>query len=233
MISGHWYDAPGQIDVSESFAAATGRTVGDRATLLVNGKPVTVRIAGEVFIPAVPILLTSWQTLGGTAAGLAASSYEIDLKSGTSVAGYTGALQRALGPGVGIGSGGAPSFAAQVDTDLFRWLALLVGALACLGVLNAALMAARERVHDLGVFKAVGMTPPSPARSARPLGRRSAGPPPSCTPNSGPGRRKIHAPRKKRRQKRTLFFRLARIFRQNWVRPARVRLGGLLAGSLC
>jgi len=31
--------------------------------------------------------------------------------------------------------------------------------LAGLGGLNAALMATRERVHDLGVFKAVGMTP--------------------------------------------------------------------------
>lgn len=31
--------------------------------------------------------------------------------------------------------------------------------LAGLGVLNSVLMATRERVHDLGVFKAVGMTP--------------------------------------------------------------------------
>ena len=36
---------------------------------------------------------------------------------------------------------------------------MLVGVLAGLGVLNAALMATRERVHDLGVFKAVGMSP--------------------------------------------------------------------------
>jgi len=36
---------------------------------------------------------------------------------------------------------------------------VLVGVLAALGVLNAAVMATRERVHDLGVFKAVGMTP--------------------------------------------------------------------------
>ncbi|HXL92380.1 MAG TPA: FtsX-like permease family protein [Streptosporangiaceae bacterium] len=42
---------------------------------------------------------------------------------------------------------------------LFLWLAVLVGVLAALGVLNAAVMATRERVHDLGVFKAVGMTP--------------------------------------------------------------------------
>jgi putative ABC transport system permease protein len=31
--------------------------------------------------------------------------------------------------------------------------------LAGLGVLNSVLLAARERVHDLGVFQAVGMTP--------------------------------------------------------------------------
>ena len=31
--------------------------------------------------------------------------------------------------------------------------------LAALGVLNSVLMATRERVHDLGVYKAVGMTP--------------------------------------------------------------------------
>jgi putative ABC transport system permease protein len=42
---------------------------------------------------------------------------------------------------------------------LFEWLTILVAVLAGLGVLNAALMATRERVHDLGVFKAVGMTP--------------------------------------------------------------------------
>jgi putative ABC transport system permease protein len=38
-------------------------------------------------------------------------------------------------------------------------MAVLVAMLAGLGVLNAVLMATRERVHDLGVFKAVGMTP--------------------------------------------------------------------------
>jgi len=36
---------------------------------------------------------------------------------------------------------------------------VLVAVLAALGVLNSVLMATRERVHDLGVCKAVGMTP--------------------------------------------------------------------------
>jgi putative ABC transport system permease protein len=46
-----------------------------------------------------------------------------------------------------------------VDTSLIRLLTILVAVLAGLGVLNAVLMATRERVHDLGIYKAVGMTP--------------------------------------------------------------------------
>jgi putative ABC transport system permease protein len=81
------------------------------------------------------------------------------LTPGTSILRYTNALQRALAPNIVVGTEGAASIAGFVDTSLFAWLTVLVAALAALGVLNAALMATRERVHDLGVFKAVGMTP--------------------------------------------------------------------------
>jgi putative ABC transport system permease protein len=51
------------------------------------------------------------------------------------------------------------SGAVSIDTSLFSLLAILVAVLAGLGVLFSVLMATRERVHELGVFKAVGMTP--------------------------------------------------------------------------
>jgi ABC-type transport system, involved in lipoprotein release, permease component len=38
-------------------------------------------------------------------------------------------------------------------------LALMVAVAAGLGVLNTVLMTTRDRVHDLGVFKALGMRP--------------------------------------------------------------------------
>ena len=38
-------------------------------------------------------------------------------------------------------------------------MTLLLAAVAGLGVLNTVVLQTRERVHDLGVFKAVGMTP--------------------------------------------------------------------------
>ena len=38
-------------------------------------------------------------------------------------------------------------------------MVLLLAIVAALGVVNTVLLQVRERVHDLGVFKAVGMTP--------------------------------------------------------------------------
>ncbi len=161
LVGGRWYNDPGQIDVSTGFTAATGLTIGDHVTLTVDGKPVTVRIAGEVFVPTeVPAMWVSWQTLGGAAGRLTASHYDIALAPGTSTQAYTGALQRTLGPGIAVSAPAGIDTFAGLDLPLFRWLTALVAALAALGVLNAALMATRERVHDLGVFKAVGMTPP-------------------------------------------------------------------------
>jgi len=160
LITGRWYHGPHEVDASEGFLAATGQAVGNSITVTVNGKPVTVRIAGEVFTPGGgPVLFTSWQALGGAAAGLAASHYDIALKPGTSAGSYISALTRALGPGYIAYTPAGPSIAAEIDTSFFHLLALLVAALAGLGVLNSVLMATRERVHDLGVFKAVGMTP--------------------------------------------------------------------------
>jgi putative ABC transport system permease protein len=157
---GRWYNQPGQIDVSTGFTADTGLTPGDRVTLTVNGKPVTVRIAGVVFVPTeVPTMWVSWQTLGGAAAGLTANQYDIALTPGTSTQAYTGALQRTLGPDIGVSAPAGIDTFAPLDLPLFQWLTALIAVLAGLGVLNAALMATRERIHDLGVFKAVGMTP--------------------------------------------------------------------------
>jgi len=46
-----------------------------------------------------------------------------------------------------------------VIIGLVATLTLLLTAVAGLGVLNTVVLQTRERVHDLGVFKAIGMTP--------------------------------------------------------------------------
>jgi putative ABC transport system permease protein len=160
MVSGRWYNGPGEVDVNTAFLTQTGLKVGGTVTLTVNGKLVTARIAGQVFVPNEPYVFTSWHTLGGTAAGLSAAQYDIGLRPGISPHAYTAALGRKLGRGFTValpqGGGGISS---RADTSLIRLLTVMITVLAGLGVLNSVLMVTRERVHDLGVFKAVGMTP--------------------------------------------------------------------------
>jgi len=47
----------------------------------------------------------------------------------------------------------------QIILGLIGTLTLLLAIVAGLGVLNTVVLHTRERVHDLGVFKATGMTP--------------------------------------------------------------------------
>jgi putative ABC transport system permease protein len=161
MISGHWYQGTGQVDVNSDFLTVSGLRVGDTFRMSVHGRPVAARIVGEVYLPEqTPQLFTNWQTLGGAAAGLAVGQYDVGLKPGTSAQAYAAALGKTLGPSYFVSTprAGAPLYD-LIDTSYIRLLTLMMAVLAGLGVLNSVLMVTRERVHDLGVFKAVGMTP--------------------------------------------------------------------------
>jgi putative ABC transport system permease protein len=135
--------------------------------MTVGGKTFSARIVGKVYAPPRALwgtLFTSWQTLSG-ARGLSVDFYEVGLAPGTSQQGYQAALSRTLGPSFlvtafSFGVNGEIGTYAAVDTSLIRLLTILVAVLAGLGVLSCVLMLARERVHDLGIFKAIGMTPP-------------------------------------------------------------------------
>ncbi len=167
IISGTWYNRPGQVVVNIAYPGTAGLAVGQVIRMTLGGKTVAAQISGEVYAPVLPLageLLTSRQTLGSTAVGQAVNVYEVAVKSDTDQQEYQAALSRALGPGfnvtvIGTGPNNGVGYFALVDTSLIRLLTILVAVLAGLGVLNSVLMLTRERVHDLGVFKAVGMTP--------------------------------------------------------------------------
>jgi putative ABC transport system permease protein len=160
LVSGRWYLRPGEVDVNSAFLTQSGLAVGDRITLHLGGRAAPARIVGQVFALGGAGVLTSWSTLGGAAAGLAPAQYDIGLRPGTSPQAYAAALSRALGRSVFVGlpQPGAPGFG-LVNTSYIRLLTILMAVLAGLGVLNSVLLVTQEQVHDLGVFKAVGMTP--------------------------------------------------------------------------
>jgi putative ABC transport system permease protein len=161
LIAGHWYDAPGEVDVNTSFLDASGLAVGDRTTVDTGTAEVTVRIVGEVFAPSrQPRLYGSTQTLPGIASIANFWQVDVGLRPGTNPTSYIQALNSKLGANSPFGA--MPPSGGQfyvIASALIGFLALMVAIAAGLGVLNTVLMTTRDRVHDLGVFKALGMRP--------------------------------------------------------------------------
>jgi putative ABC transport system permease protein len=162
VIAGRWYDAPGELDVNTAFLNQSGLAVGDTATVNTGTSQVTARIVGEVFQPSnEPRVYGSAQTLPGLATRQNLLWYDVGLRPGAGTASYVQAVNAALGAkspwqASTIEAGG--KFYA-IASGLVALLALMVAAAAGLGVLNTVLMTTRDRVHDLGIFKALGMRP--------------------------------------------------------------------------
>jgi putative ABC transport system permease protein len=84
----------------------------------------------------------------------------VALKPGTNAQAYANAVRAALGQDhADVSVNGSDSTQFYAIIGLIATLTLLLVAVAGLGVLNTVVLQTRERVHDLGVFKAVGMTP--------------------------------------------------------------------------
>jgi putative ABC transport system permease protein len=161
MISGRWYQGNGEADVNTAFLTSTNTKIGDSYQLASGGRHITITITGEVFDPhgGTPQVYASLSTLAPLDPGLTVGQYDVALTPGTAAQPYANALTKALGSqySVSTNSNSSVTFAAIVG--LIATLTLLLAAVAGLGVLNTVVLQTRERVHDLGVFKAIGMTP--------------------------------------------------------------------------
>ncbi len=162
LISGHWYTGPGQAVVSTGFLNLTGKKIGDDVTIVLGSTPIRVRIVGEDFDSegrGVSVI-TDTRTLAPAGPALTApDQYDIGLRPGVSVDSYTQSLGHRLGSAYGVSLNTRNSVVVNLMLGLIGTLTVLLALVAGLGVLNTIVLHTRERVHDLGVFKAVGMTP--------------------------------------------------------------------------
>jgi putative ABC transport system permease protein len=168
MIKGSWYAGPGSVDVNTTFLTDTGTSVGSTVTLTSGGRSETMRIAGEAFANDTndPDVFMSGSDLARIDPGQAPTQYYAGVKPGTGPQAVANALDATLDP-----SGPVPGAVAGIQVTpndnaeliavitLIALLTILLIVVAGLGVLNTVVLQLRERVHDLGVFKSVGMTP--------------------------------------------------------------------------
>jgi putative ABC transport system permease protein len=163
MVSGTWLTGPGQIVVSTPFLTAAGKQVGDSVVLNDNGVDITVTIVGEVFNTDSDGMqvLTDIATLRAAEPELAPSTYYVTVRPGTAAGAYARALTAALDPVGAVADplNHDPDEMVIIINSLTGLLSLMLMVVAGLGVMNTVVLETRERVHDLGVHKALGMTP--------------------------------------------------------------------------
>jgi len=159
VITGRWYSGDGEADVNTYFLTSTGTAVGDSYTLVSGGRQSTVRIVGEVFdTGSTADMFMSSAALAAVAPGLTPQQYDVATRPGTNVQSYANALSTRLGASFDVSTNAnSPVFTSVLA--LLAVLTLLLIVVAGLGVLNTVVLQVREKAHDLGVFKAIGMTP--------------------------------------------------------------------------
>jgi putative ABC transport system permease protein len=105
-------------------------------------------------------MITDWRTVASADPSLAQpGQYDVGLRPGTSASAYAQALGNRLGSSRGVSLNSRNAQVVDLMLGLIGALTLMLAVVAGLGVLNTVVLTTRERVHDLGVFKAVGMTP--------------------------------------------------------------------------
>jgi putative ABC transport system permease protein len=161
LVSGHWYTGPDQVLAPTGFLTQTGTSVGDTISLSQGHNRVRVRIVGEIFDTHNRglNLVTRWATLRTIDPRLAPDQFDVGLRPGTSANAYARALNQRLGPNYNVELNTDRTAVVDAMIGLIGTLSALLAAVAALGVLNTVVLETRERVHDIGIFKAVGMTP--------------------------------------------------------------------------
>jgi putative ABC transport system permease protein len=132
-----------------------------------NGHTVRLRLVGEILDQSDDDLLLrgGWATLQAADPHAQPSSYEVQVRPGVDPQQYRQQLYARLSGSGPIALGIDTTAGAGDDTDfillnsVIAGLALVLTAIAVVGVFNTVILSTREKVRDVAILKAVGMGP--------------------------------------------------------------------------
>jgi putative ABC transport system permease protein len=160
MISGHWITGAGQAVVPTGFLERTDTKIGDTVRVTLGKDTQPLKIVGEAFDTSNDGL--SIHADLASFAGAKPQVFQIEVKPGVSPAAYAEKLHAVVEP---LGGDVIANSSSQQENMILVLdaiavlLTLMLVSVAGLGVLNSVVLDTRERVHDLGVCKALGMSP--------------------------------------------------------------------------
>lgn len=163
VLSGRWYAGSDEAVGSSRMLRLTGTKVGNYITIATKLGQRHIHIVGEVFANGRgATIVMSTAGLTGLVERVSPELFEVGLTAGTDPHAYVEASAAALARVSAI-----PEVTADAQENetvaimlgLIATLTLLLSAVAALGVFNTVVLNTRERVHEIGTLKSIGMTP--------------------------------------------------------------------------
>jgi putative ABC transport system permease protein len=162
-VEGRWFSAPGEAVVSRTVANQSGTGIGGtiRGRLL-SGPDVTLRIVGFIndFNTSGHTIRVGWDTIAAAMPAVAPDVYLVKLLPGSDAKAYVERVRSLSADYVDarVTSLGDLNFYTSLIGLMVDAFALVLMGIAAAGVFNATFLTMRERVRDIAVLKAVGMT---------------------------------------------------------------------------
>jgi putative ABC transport system permease protein len=158
VAEGRWFAQPGEAVLGVVFNPYHWR-VGEEIVVRLDTEPVKLRIVGTCY--CFWTLGMDWSTYEAVAPNAQPVDYLVQLRPGTNVDTYVSRVSAAQPDFLfaqPINTGSGFNIEAALDAMVVA-LSLILGAIAGLGVFNTLLLTTRERVRDIAILKALGMTP--------------------------------------------------------------------------
>jgi putative ABC transport system permease protein len=164
VIRGRWFQAPGEVVATTELLRQANSTVGDVMTVTIDGHRLRLRVVGSYLDQSNDLLLRGdWSNLAAAGVQSSADFYEVGLRPGVNPRAYTGGLTAAATPAGSIDASPKGSSAANTSFLLIQsvlvWLAATLTLIGMAGVFNTVVLNTREKAREIGVMKAIGMTP--------------------------------------------------------------------------
>jgi putative ABC transport system permease protein len=163
LISGRWYSAPGEAVVGDKLASTVGIHVGDDLTVVQQNKLLSLKVVGIDFDTHGTDYTAMTDAATFTAAGLTPhiDQFNVELAPNVNGTDWSTSAAAALTPlkATVQPNSDDKNLLVIIMSALVALFTLMLTAVAALGVLSMVVQDTRERVHDMGIFKALGMTP--------------------------------------------------------------------------
>ncbi|TMR20491.1 ABC transporter permease [Nonomuraea turkmeniaca] len=160
LVRGRWFTRPGELVPSEAFLRLHHLDVGDTVSLQLNGDQTTVRIVGSFAHQDPGRLMLDAASVSGPPRPIERRPISVIVTPGTDPAEYADRLNAAAASDGVVAGVTVPETGHVADEmSMFLLFLLIITTTAAFGVLNSVVLSARERSRDLGVLKAIGMSP--------------------------------------------------------------------------